>query len=166
MNYHFDFLNDQVNDHINSLINDSNFDINRFEHWINQNHIKDKTNPNTYVKKVFASELEKGTFTPVKEIISIEPLLMGLRSHKVHIIQEDTTYLDVLVTYLISNKLFTIKELNITLYKIIEHNDFYSSREFIKALKSSKAIKDLPIDWDFIESTYKERIEEWNNLFK
>lgn len=172
MTYHFDYLNNQVNSFINSLVNQTNFDLNTFEAWIEDNNIKNKNNPNTYVLKIFKQELEKGTFkkssTPtVYYIPTMQPLFNDMREKGILVTEDGSSYVEVLTTYILKNHLKTGEELSVINHRAVSEVEVLENptiKDFIKALK--KELKDLPIDYKAVDEEYRSIEKEWNKIIK
>lgn len=169
---HINYLDEITNSFINSIINESNFNLETFEKWVDDNYIKTKNNPNAYVRKIFQKELEKGTFTNNTPAIEYVPnctlLFNAMRENGIEVIPNDTLYIQLLENYLLDKKILTPDELiennhggiKYLLDKIKEP----TSTDFINAFKRSKMLKGKQIDYEWIASIYDKQLKEWNDL--
>lgn len=169
---HINYLDEITNSFINSIINESNFNLETFNKWVDDNYIKTKNNPNAYVRKIFQKELEKGTFMSNAPKIEYVPnctlLFNAMRENGIEVIPNDTLYIQLLENYLLDKKILTPDELiennhggiKYLLDKIKEP----TSSDFINAFKRSKMLKGKQIDYEWIASIYEKQLKEWNEL--
>lgn len=171
---HINYLDEITNSFINSIINESNFNLETFNKWVDDNYIKTKNNPNAYVRKIFQKELEKGTFTNNTPAIEYVPnctlLFNAMRENGIKVIPNDTLYIHLLENYLLDKKILTPDELiennhggiKYLLDKIKEP----TSTDFINAFKRSKMLKGKTIDYEWIARIYDKQLKEWENLLE
>lgn len=159
-------LSNETISFINSLINENNFSQLRFDIWVNDNKITDKSVPDLYVRKIFRQELDKGTFKPDTKILYIQPLLNTLRDMGVEILQNnDDLYLNAILDYLYIEKIMTYEEILDNLSKAKDYFSKLSGQtltDFIREFLKSKAIRNKNIDFSKIELRYKDYVTLWN----
>jgi len=172
MTCHFDWLSETTNSFIQSLINENNFDLFMFDMWVRENNIQFKSNPNTYIQKIFKQELDKGTFTSpeVKKALAEKKnfnlilLFNDFRKNNITINKFDDIYLECLIAYLIQFEILDGDQLREIAPKIISYlleQDKKDSSSFIDCLKKSRALKGKQIDYDRIQSKYESERNSW-----
>ena len=127
---------------INNLITDTNFDKEIFDNWLKNNNVSFKSNPNSYIRKIFGELLARGVFRPKKYEISVEPLLLEMREKKITYTEEDTMFIYVMETYIIDHKIVSIKEVVDYNHKaiafILEKKPKPTAKDFIEVFRKSK----------------------------
>ena len=177
MTCHFDWLSEQTNSFIQGLINEENFDLTIFDSWVKENNIKFKSNPNTYLQKIFKQELDKGTFIDsakqrqLKEKWSFNLIALNndFRANGITIVEYDDCYLECLIAYLIQFRVLDGDQLRELTPKIIAYlleQGKATTTDFIDCLKKSKALRGKKIDYDMIQSKFESERKEWEQLMR
>lgn len=168
--YHFDFLAEYVNQTINSLINEENFDLDTFNIWVIENNIKFKSNPSAYVNKIFKQELDKGTFKKPEEpeiqyLPAIEPFLSLMRDMGIKVLPNDSLYLDNLYIEMLKCGVpqeEIIKSNHYILDNLMHEGD--DTTKFIDLIKKSKLMKQYSVDLELVATNYEKQLKEWDEL--
>lgn len=141
-------------------------DIDKFKAWLNRNlnTFKTKQNIQSYFKRAFYKELEKGTFKVKKEIWNGNTLFQALREKGVIVIHDDTCYICLMweAYQKLGVKIDLVQDLN---HKIVNYmHEGQTSQDYINLVRKANALKDYQIDWDKLQQEYEVEIAEWHDI--
>lgn len=152
-------------DDITSMLTQE-IDVNKFKAWFesNLNYFKTKTNPNSYFKKAFISELNKGRFKLEEKVIDTSTLTKAMRDKGIEVLSNDTAYIEIMWLEIIKQGMSVdaIVELNHKIIGYMEKGQKFA--DYVYLVKRSNAIKAYNIDWDKIQKHYEEEISEWDKM--
>lgn len=137
-------LQPRVIEFIENLIKDHKdlFSEETFYSWYRDNNIEFKSNPDTYVLKVFERELLNGKFKPIVKIPNCEPMFKDMRERGVKVIEEDTLYISIMEKHLVNEGQLTRDELmelnHLAVDYIIQKYEQPNTGHFIEVFKKSK----------------------------
>lgn len=176
LNREYIYFNSTLITYINDLLRDlDDFDEDRFNYWLYENHIGAKQNPSAYVKSCFKKELDRGTFTKLEEpeikyLPEIQCFINQLRAVGIEIIPKDTLQMEITFSYLIDNKILTQEELISLNRSIVDYmvntKKKQSTNNFLDLMRKSKTLKDKVIDWEEIDNEFQKADREWNELLE
>ena len=152
-------LNIDCDDIKNTLTGE--IDIAKFKKWFETNlsYFKTKQNPNSYFKKAFIIELQKGRFDIDAISIDTSTLISALRKKGIEVLSDDTAYVEIMWLEIIKQgmKIEDIVKLN---HKILDYmKSGQSFQDYVNLVRKSNAIKGYSIDWDKIQKDYEEELE-------
>ena len=155
-------LNIDCDDIKNTLTGE--IDIAKFKKWFETNlsYFKTKQNPNSYFKKAFITELQKGRFDIDAIVIDTSTLIRALRKKGIEVLSDDTAYVEIMWLEIIKQgmKIEDIVKLN---HKILDYmKSGQSFQDYVNLVRKSNAIKGYSIDWDKIQKDYEEELELWD----
>ena len=159
-------LNINCDDTINTLTQE--IDIRKFKTWYesNINNFKSKTNPNSYFKKAFLSELAKGTFKPLKKRVDATTLASALRSKGIAVSSDNALFIELMwqEIYELSGDENLLIELN---HKILDYMKADQTFEdYVSLVKRSKAVKAYTVDWEKIQKKYSSLLDSWEKMIE
>ena len=170
----YTYLDKDVLKFINSSIEKhKNFSEYLFKNWLQENHIEDRYNPSAFVSKCFLKELSKGTFdkepelvqeSPVAKACSV-PMFCYMREIGIKVTQESTSDIDVVMNYILRNKILTVNELIELNTNIIKHlkDNSVTSDGFIPLMKQSKTLAGK-INWKDVDEQIDIARKKWAEI--
>lgn len=142
-------------------------DVEKFKTWFqfNLDKFKSKTNQNTYFKKSFLNELEKGTFEYIRlhYIPNTQPFINDLRNKGICVLANDCAYLFVIWDNLINYCKVPVdvaRELNRKILNYLTPNNNFE--DYKALLRKSKTLSTYNIDWNKVEDETNKFIADWN----
>jgi len=174
LNNHYPYLDTILINFINHHIDKrQNFSEDLFQNWINENHIQERNNPSSYIQRCFLKELSKGTFdkepelvqeTPVTKACTV-PMFCYMREIGIKVTQESTSDIDVVMNYILRNKILTVNELielNTNIIKHLKENSVRSDG-FIPLMKQSKTLAGK-INWKDVDAQIEDARKKWAEI--
>lgn len=157
-------LNIDCDDILNALTEE--IDVNKFEAWFdrNINNFKTKQNIQTYFKRAFISELNKGTFKLNEISVDMSQLVSAMRGKGIKVLSDDTCYLELMWLEIVRKgmPIEAIQQLN---RKVIDYmHSGQTFADYVSLIKKSNAVKPYDIDWDKVEAQSKAELEWWTRM--
>ena len=142
-------------------------DTEKFKTWLSANltKFKSKDNPNTYFKKSFETEYNKGTFDLSIQIPNTQVLINAIREKGIKMSNNDSAFLSVLYDYLLNNLKVdrqVLIDLNRHLIDYLQEGQSFN--QYKDYLKRSKTLRSYKIEWDYLEEKTKILIKCWEEM--
>ena len=142
-------------------------DTDKFKTWLNANlnKFQSKDNPNTYFKKSFETEYNKGTFDLKIQIPNTQVLISAIREKGIAISNNDSAFLSVLYDYLLNYLKVdrqVLIDLNRNLIDYLQEGQTFN--HYKQYLKKSKTLRNFKIEWDCLEDKAKLLIKCWEEM--
>ena len=157
-------LNIDYNDVLETL--DEPIDINKFEEWLRFSIgiIQTKQNKQSYFKKAFISELNKGRFKMKKLSIDTSSLIKAIRHKGIPVVSNDTCYIEIMWSEILKAGMPIDKavELNHKVIDFLKSDQIFN--DYVSLVKNSKALAAYKINWETIQSIYYTEIDNWDKM--
>ena len=141
-------------------------DINKFKTWLdfNLNTFKSKQNIQTYFKKAFYKEVDRGTFKPTELKIDVSSLVRAMKDKGIVITTDDPLYLEIMWEEIFKAgiKEDVVINLNRLIVGYMEKGQDF--KMYLYYVKHSNALKGLTIDWDKIDREYEKELACWKRI--
>lgn len=157
----------------NQIEKEKNFSEELFKNWCELNKVSQKNNPSAWLNRVFLKELSKGTFTKEPELVQETPVTKActvpmfcyMREIGIKVTQESTSDIDVVMNYILRNKVLTVNELIELNTNIIKHlkDNSVTSDGFIPLMKQSKTLAGK-INWKDVDEQIEIVRKKWAEI--
>ena len=170
----YPYLDNNVLKYIdNQIEKEPNFSEELFKNWCEENKVAQKYNPSAWLNRVFFKELKKGTFTKEPELVQETPVTKActvpmfcyMREIGIKVTQESTSDIDVVMNYILRNKVLTVNELielNTNIIKHLKENSV-TSDGFIPLMKQSKTLAGK-INWKDVDEQIDIARKKWAEI--
>ena len=138
-------------------------DIDKFQSWLNRNinTFKTKQNIQTYFKRAFITELHKGTFNIEKIVVDTTSLVKAMRDKGIKVTKDDPLYLEIMWEEIIKACIKEDVATNLN-HSVIDYmNEGDDFQMYLYYIKHSNGLRGLTIDWDKIDTLYKQELAKW-----
>ncbi len=168
-------LDSKAMEELTTRLNNDHIDVGRFMDLVGKELASADENKITNKRRWLEAVIErllkenKESLKRKNRVVTCEPLFNDMRANGIVVEPNDTLYLDIFFTYLVTNNKLTIEEIrevNHEIMKYVISHGLKSSNNFIELFKRSKAIRGKEIDYNIIQSTYEKAKKELEEFAK